>query len=182
MGVGHTGLACHANHYNIQHTEYSYFPGTSCQGKGLAFPTRNDRVEQKWGGFPSRAGTFFFKENSQRDASVRVKGGIKVGTKLPFEQDSFSFDPQRAHITRLQVEGQAFTLNSLSTLITVYQQNIPGGFGRPPDPQPLLLSTTKYSTDIYRLSVTLTLRRGFEAYYKIEASEIEAYNLMEIPL
>jgi hypothetical protein len=27
--------------------------------------------------------------------------------------------------------------------------------------------------------VTLTLRRGFEAYYKIEASEIEAYNLME---
>jgi hypothetical protein len=45
-----------------------------------------------------------------------------------------------------------------------------------------LVETTKYSTDIYRLSVTLTLRRGFEAYYKIEASEIEAYNLMEIPL
>jgi hypothetical protein len=61
-------------------------------------------VEQKWGGFPSRAGTFFFKENSQRDASVRVKGGIKVGTKLPFEQDSFSFDPQREQIPQAWIK------------------------------------------------------------------------------
>lgn len=48
------------------YTEYSLLLPSK-----LAFPSRNNGVEQKWGGFPLRAGTFFLRR------TVKGRDGVK---------------------------------------------------------------------------------------------------------
>lgn len=59
----------------------------------LAFPTsRNYRVDQKWGGFSLRAGTFFLGKNGKRDPG-RVKGGMRNLNSFRMSKVLFMYSP-----------------------------------------------------------------------------------------